>query len=562
MPDSIHAQHAGPHVQAPGPIPTDLNVVLITIDDGGAEWFDWSGLAEPEMGFVVHPRLSELRKLGVAFTRAYACPICSPSRARIWSSTYGFDAGLAGNPTNADDFAFGGGGATIANWQNPPPITLRTWPRLIQLGRDGTDELPDPSGYTYAQAAFGKSHLHSNAGRETWPCDHGVNRYVGCQPNAGVLPPGDPNTGHFHFTEITQKRGAAPTSMVFGAAGTWPAGGGYVAYDARTTPNAAWGAYKVYRDAVEWIESQTKPFVSVLNFNPPHAPFEAPPFTAPDDVGYRAPGTTFDLVSDATKAILTELAGAGLAGPGYRPPMRPPDNGPRKLVFRANLEAIDTLIGKLWDRITPSRRDRTVFIVVGDNGTVADCTDAPYDGMHAKRTPYETGARVPCLVWGPPALIGSPGRKTEHLMHIVDILPTMLELTGCDPELWNPGGARKVRGRSFVPVLRDPNVQPARDHVYNEIFYPLGGTRDGPVPIDPAQWVKTYTDGVHKIIQRPGNVFEFYRVDATIQPASGVAGYFEKREDNLYPRVGKAGEDALTETFAALRGAMEDLLAS
>ncbi len=561
MSPSIHATRVPDQQRAPGLSPADLNFVIIVLDDGGAEWFEWSGLAEPQTGFAVSPRLAELRQLGVTFTRAYACPICAPSRARLWSSQYGFDAGLAGNPVDSDDFAFGGGGAPIANWQNPPAITLRLWPRLLQLGIDGTDELPDPNGYTYAQAEFGKSHLHSNTGRETWPCDHGLNRYVGLQPNAGELPPGDPNRGHFHYPEITQVRGSAPTSKTFGAAGTWPAGGPYVAYDAAVTPNAAWDAYKNYRDAVEWIAERTTPFLAIVNFNPPHAPFEVPPFTAPDDVGHEAKGDSFDLVSPGTQAVLTELAGGGAAA-GYVPPNEETDNFPRKLVFRANLEAIDTLIGKLWDRIEPVRRAKTVFLVIGDNGTVANCADAPYEGTHAKRTPYEQGARVPCVVWGPPSVIASPGRISDHLLHVVDFLPTVFELAGCDPALWNPGGERKVRGASFARVLREPGAPSARDFVYNEIFYPLTATLNGPVAINPAQWIKTFTDGTYKIIQRPRNGWEFYRVDATIQPESGVMGYFEKRVDDLYPLVGKPGEEFLTETFLALRGAMDDLIAS
>lgn len=535
----------------------DLNVVVVVLDDGGAEWFDWSELLAPQSGHVVHPRLTELRQLGVTFTRAYACPICAPSRARLWSGQYAFDAGLAGNPTDTDDFAFRGGGTSIANWQNPPPITLRLLPRLLRLGRDGADDLPTLAQYTYAQACFGKVHLHAHQGRETWPCDHGIGRYVGCQPNAGVLPEGDPNRGHFHYTEIAQVAGGAPTSRVWGAAGTWPAGGPYVAYDTGTDPDAGWDAYGVYRNALSWINTRTSPFLALVNFNPPHAPFEVPPFTAPDDVGHGAPGGTFDVISAATRAQLQALEGGG-KGPGFRPMSA----ASARVIYKANFEAIDTLIGKLWDRMEPTRRSRTVFVVIGDNGTVANVVDAPYDGTHAKRSPYEQGARVPCVVWSAPGLIASPNRKSDHLIHVVDVLPTVLELTRCDTSAWTEGGTRVVRGKSFARVLREPNAPPARDHVYNEIYYPLDGTRDGPVPIDPTTWLRTYTDGTHKIIRRPSGAWEFYRIDATLQPESGVEGYLERPEDDLFPFVDEPGAEELSEVFHALKGAMEDLVAS
>lgn len=538
----------------------NLNFVVIQFDDGGAEWFNWSGLQATTGGHALTPRLDEMRGRGVAFTRAYACPICAPSRARMRSGLYGFDVGLAGNPVDGEDFAFGGGGAPLSDPTNVPPITLKLIPRLVRLGRTGSDTSTVLSSYPYQQATFGKSHLQSLSGRETWECDHGVGRYIGCQPNAGVLPVGDDNTGHFHFTEITHNAGGTPTSKVWGSAGTWPSGGPYVAYDTSVEPDACWDAYKVYRDAISWINSRTSPFIAFVNFNPPHAPFEVPPYTAPDDVGQDAPGGTFNLIDSATQAAMTALDG-GSKGPGYEAS----DPASVRAVFRANIQAIDSLIGKLWDRMEPTRRDKTVFAFIGDNGTVVQAVDSPYEPSHGKRSLYEQGSRVPCVVWGPPSLITSPGRASDHLLHIVDVFPTLMELALCDPALWNPGGTRKVRGRSFSRVLRDPAATPARDHIYNERFDPLTATINGPVAIDQTNWVRSYTDGVYKIIRNAQGVtplYEFYRIDSTIQPASGMPGYFEKSADNLYGLVGTAGNEILTARFQALVAAMESLLAS
>src|SRR5205085_3421043 len=127
---------------------------VVVLDDGGLEWFDWSGLAKPATGHVRHPRLTEMRQMGVAFTRAYANPICAPTRARLWSSRYAFELGLAGNPGDAEDFAFGGGGAPLDDWQHPAPITTKLWPRLLANGcaAGGNEE-------AYARACFGKVHL-------------------------------------------------------------------------------------------------------------------------------------------------------------------------------------------------------------------------------------------------------------------------------------------------------------------------------------------------------------------------------------------------------------------
>jgi|GEM_PF-3811318 len=555
------AKRIPPLVLHDGRQPVDPNIVIVVLDDGGAEWFDWSGLLEPAAGFVKHPRLSELRARGVTFTRAYACPICAPSRARLWSGSYGFDLGLAGNPATFDDYAFCGGGASIANWQNPPPITARLLPRLLRIGRDGSDELP-PAEQSYASASFGKSHLHSDEGRETWPIDHGLLRYVGCQPNAGKLPQAQTQKGHFQFAEVTHSAGGAPSVKVWGAPGVWPNGGPYVAYDTSVAPDAGWDAYTVYRNAVQWMNTRTKPFLALVNFNPPHAPFEVPPFDAPDDVGHGASGGRFAVISRETRARMLELDGGG-KGPGWVPPFPVPDVyvDERRAIYRANLEAIDTLIGTMWDRLDPVLRARTVFLVIGDNGTVSNVVDAPYDAGRAKRTPYEMGARVPCVAWGPPDIVGAPGRTSDHLVHIVDLLPTVLEITRCDPELWNPEGSRVIRGRSIAGILRDAATRPGRDHVYNELFLPLNGTRDGPVPIDPSRWIRTYTDGKHKIIERPTST-EMYRIDASVRPSSGLPGYLERPEDDLFPLVGTPGNEDLTQRFLALQAELHALVES
>lgn len=546
-----------------GGIQENLNVVVIILDDGGAEWFDWSGLTEPNAGHALTPRLNEMRERGVTFSRGYATPICGPSRARFLSSQWGFRAGLAGNIEATDVFNFGGGGSPLADWTASSPITLKMLPRLIRLGRNGTDASTLVATYTYQQALFGKAHLMSNTGFETWPVDHGFGRYIGMQPNAGALPVGAANTGHFHFTEISQSSGTAPTSKTWGSAGTWPAGGPYVAYDTSVEPDAAWDAYKVYRDAIQWINSRTSPFFAVLTFNPPHGPFEVPPYTAPDDVGYLPPGGTFDLIDTATQNEMTALDGGG-KGPGYEGP----DGASLRSIYRANIQAVDTLIGKLWDRMEPTRRDKTVFFFVGDNGTVPNAVDAPYEAGHAKRSAYEMGGRVPFVVWGPPSVITTPNRTSTHFAHIIDVMPTILELTLCDPLLWNPGNARKVDGLSFARVLRDPSATAARDHVFNETFSPLTATQAAG-NIEANTWYKAismdFGAATYRMIEKPANVsprYELYRVDNAVQPASGLPGYFERAADNLIGLVGQSGQEALTAVHSALTAKLASVLAS
>jgi phage gp46-like protein len=567
-------------VPAPPTIP-DQNVVVFLLDDGGAELFDWSELDAPTDPYALTPRLHEMQGRGVTFLRGYATPICGPTRACLHTGRHGFRTGLAANLDGAGSAGFG-----LGEYGGFPTLETGMIARALRLGRDGTDDQSlGAAAFTYVSFWGGKGHIYSDAGRETWPVQHGWGRNIGCQPNASSLEnwpygqaepndPGDPgyvplapNSGHFHFREISAAFAGVPVVTTYGAAGTWPAGGPYKAWDTTTTPKAAWDAYKVARDLILRINGSTQPVFAVVCMNPPHAPFEVPPFTFPDNVGVGATGLDLPLISDATRHTMESLNG-GAGGPGFIPtdPVR------TRAVYRANMEAFDTLVGWINDRIDPAKLARTVFILSGDNGTVPEAVPPPYDPGHSKRTIFEQGQRVPFLVWGSSDVIAQPGRTCDHLVHTVDIFSTVLEITGCDPDRWNPGGALKIDGRSFLPVLRDPEATPARDFIYAEIFAPIGARRDGdpggtpPIPvIPPNQWLRSFNDGTDKIIQNPQGAsppFRFFRITSEVQPGSGRRGYYERPEDDLYPQAIDGLHPDVADRFETLLGRLIDFVES
>src|SRR5690606_17211036 len=68
------------------------NVLLIPVDDLN----DWLGFMGNQQ--VITPNFDELASRGVYFTSAYcAAPLCSPSRASIWTGQYPFNTGLYSN---------------------------------------------------------------------------------------------------------------------------------------------------------------------------------------------------------------------------------------------------------------------------------------------------------------------------------------------------------------------------------------------------------------------------------------------------------------------------------
>lgn len=574
----VHVAQPVTPAPAPEPPPDDLNFLWFYWDDVGAEYFNWSGLLEPDAGFALTPQMERLRRLGVTFLQARSTGICGPTRACGHTMRQGFRQGLAQNldGEDADGFQLG----VYAGVETEVMLA-----RALRLGRDGTDDQSlGLNNFTYLSAWFGKGHIFSDAGYEAFPVSHaGFGLYAGCPPNSASLEnwpfgqiepnePSDPgyvpqaaNSGHFHFRKVVARSGAATTVETIGSVGSWPTGGPYEAWNTTTTPRAAWDAFDVFRDALGWINTRTKPFLAVVCMNPPHSPFEVPPFEIPDNLGFGATNTTIPLISAATRATMESL-NSGAGAPGFRP-----TNAARiREVGRANCEAVDTLIGLMYDRMEPTRRAKTVIILQGDNGTVGQLVSTPYDPGHAKRTLFETGVRVPMFVLGPPEVVGTPDRTCDHLVHTVDIGRTILELAQCDPERWNPGGLRKIDGRSFAGVLRDPAAPAARDFVYNEIFAPIGGQLDGSEsgapPIDTAQWVRSIThDGWKLIVRTPGSVppYWLFRVGSELQPGSGQPGYLELiPADDLYPKAIDGLHPDVTARFEDLLARMTALLES
>lgn len=114
----------------------------------------------------------------------------------------------------------------------------------------------------------------------------------------------------------------------------------------------------------------------------------------------------------------------------------------------------------------------TLTIVTSDNGTPEHAILPPLDPEQGKLSMFEGGINVPFFAVGPQVV---PGTESTALVHLVDVLPTVAELAGVDPNalLRNDGTTNVVDGRSLLPVFADPDA-PFRDVVYTEWFAPNG----------------------------------------------------------------------------------------
>jgi N-sulfoglucosamine sulfohydrolase len=93
--------------------------------------------------------------------------------------------------------------------------------------------------------------------------------------------------------------------------------------------------------------------------------------------------------------------------------------------------------------------DNTVVIVMSDNGR-------PFHG--GKEMLYDDGIKTPFIVYWPQGM-GQPG-KYEHLISVIDVAPTLLELAGVPT---SPG----MQGRSFASIFADRTIT-LHDYIYAE----------------------------------------------------------------------------------------------
>src|SRR4029453_536718 len=156
----------------------------------------------------------------------------------------------------------------------------------------------------------------------------------------------------------------------------------------------------------------------------------------------------------------------------------------RMATYAAMVDRMDQNIGKLMKTLVGlGIDDNTVIMFLSDNG---GCTEEPggrddtqqpgivntYTAVGpawgwAQNTPFrrykswvnEGGVSTPFIVRWPGQV--KPGTMTDQLGHIIDVLPTCLELANGKPlsEI-NGQAAPPLEGRSLLPVLRGGTRQP------------------------------------------------------------------------------------------------------
>ena len=420
-----------PAGEGKGPVhsPLRMNVLLIVLDDVGTdklELFDTPHATPHEYAKI--PNLELLAANGVQFTNFYVNPVCSTSRACFQTGRYAHHHGL--------------GTLASADWSLPQcEVTLG---ELLKLGFTDSEA-------AYSTGAFGKWHLTypSNVYPYTvHAISNGYDRFFGTLGNS---------LDHFDWTKVESD----------------------VTWIDPVTPTITdqWTANVARADATSWIDSATEPFFAYVAFNPPHHPFDPPPYETEDS---RA------LLSLETIEAIEDVD---------------PDDPERfELFYRAMIEAVDAEIGYLLDDMDPAKRARTMVMVVSDNGTPEGVVSDPHPHPdRSKATIYQLGVRVPMIVAGPLAATG----VCDAAVGAVDLFATIAAITGADPGVMDaaPCAVPDRNSVSFLPLIEDPSGSSSRP-AFSQMFVPNGSVDDSASFDCLETHVRAVTDGTYKYIRR------------------------------------------------------------
>ncbi|MBT3376417.1 MAG: arylsulfatase [Lentisphaerae bacterium] len=164
----------------------------------------------------------------------------------------------------------------------------------------------------------------------------------------------------------------------------------------------------------------------------------------------------------------------------------------RMAVYAAMIDSMDQNIGRLLRALGDlGIADNTVVMFLSDNG---GCSEEPGGRNPSKRTPgpgrdyvavgpawgwaqnapfrrykswvHEGGISTPFIVRWPGVV--KPGAINRDVAHIIDIMPTFLDMAGASyPEVHNGQQVLPVEGRSFLPLLAG-KTRPGHERLFWE----------------------------------------------------------------------------------------------
>ncbi len=397
------------------------NVLLIVSDDLAACLGSYGNTV------IRTPNLDRLAAQGVRFTRAYCqFPVCGPSRASFMSGLYPEQIGMMGNNYTPGSYR----ALTPAVATHPSVggllrrhgyVSLRV-SKIYHMGIPGSIESGDPAGDE----------------PDSWDRTFNVMAPEGTSLGvATLLSPKRPEPGT-SFTRVI-----VPDAEEATQADRLSAAQAMAILQARARGRNLNDRRQLRPDDA---------FFLAVGFVRPHVPLVAPQrlfdHYPPAKIALPAvpPGDLDDVPAPAA-AMRNDLR-YGMSEAQQREAIA---------AYYAAVEFMDEQVGRLLAELDRLRlREKTVVIFTSDHGY-----HLGEHGLWQKTTLFEESLRVPLLV-SAPGFAASAGARSDALVELVDLYPTIVDLAGR-----SEAAPKNLAGRSLRPLLQDPAAADFREYAYS-----------------------------------------------------------------------------------------------
>ena len=466
------------------------NILVILADDLGYSDLGCYG------GEIETPQLDRLAENGLRFTQFYNTAKCHSSRISLLTGRYPYQAGIAEDGNKSIDRS-----TTIAE----------------NLSAQG-----------YYTAMVGKWHLNNE------PQDYGFERYFGHLSGATNYFSGD-NTWR-----LDREAWSIPTT-------------GFYA----TTDKADYAL--TFLDEARQGDGD-QPWFLYMAFNAPHAPLQ------PLREDYEKYEELYEKGWDEIHAArIARQKSMALFDHNVDVPSRP-EHIPawkdlsaaqrnfevrRGAAYAALVDRLDQEIGRIVEDIEQAGElDNTIILFLSDNGACPYERPSkgrelfPYDRASNwndstgwawarnapfrmyKQNQYEGGSSTPAVVHWPAGLKTKAGSTVSTPVHIIDILPTIAEVTQTDiPSAWPRRDLTNVAGESFASLL-------------------AGGkfSRENPIFLQ-FQTDRGLRDGDWKIVNLQGGPWELYNIKQDRAEQTNLADKYPERVKSMEKQWTSMGTD-------------------
>ena len=489
------------------------NIVVILADDLGFSDLGCYG------GEIKTPHLDKLAKNGLRFTQFYNTPRCCPSRAALLTGLYSHQAGI-GNMTG--DQKLPGYRGNL----NEKCLTIAQVLRLVG----------------YRTLMVGKWHLGVPG-----PVAHGFDDYFGLlggfdsfwNPGPYVRLPKDRSQRKYEESKFFATDAFTDHALDFLADARKKPDQPWFLYLAHTAPHFPLHAHEediaryepMYQKGWDAIRSERFERQKVLKIVDPN--------------WVLSPRS--DYLHKFSKEQRSNPAWDSLNAD------RRKDLARRMAVYAAMIDRMDQNIGRLVDDLAKNKQlDNTLIFFLSDNGASAewdhlgfDKKSGPDNILHkgndlkkieapgsyvsagsgwgnAQNTPfrwykhhcYEGGVSTPFIVhW--PAHIKVSGELRQHVGHLIDLMPTCIDVAGAKfPQKYEGKNLLPLEGTTLVPAFHNKEID--RDSLYWE--------HEGNRAVRNGKW---------KLVANKGQPWELYDIEADRVESKNLALVHPERAEAM-----------------------------